>query len=127
MITVDPFQLNYSTLWMCMEVHRGEDGEFLGLLSGFVQQPLVLGAFVPSMVNKSPEEFSRTLISSQWTVCTFYSARWQQGCSIPSHQGPPEGWWTQGDEHIRLSPALSNSDILPRYKFKGWGIPCMGQ
>lgn len=48
MITVDPFQVNYSILWMCMEVCCDGDGGLLGLLSTSVLQPLVLGAFVLS-------------------------------------------------------------------------------
>ena len=40
MIVVDPFQLNYSILYMYMEVRRDEDGGLLGLLSAFVLQPL---------------------------------------------------------------------------------------
>lgn len=48
MITVDPFQLNYSILWICMEVCCDEDGGLLGLLSPSVLHPLVFEAFVLS-------------------------------------------------------------------------------
>lgn len=48
MITVDPFQLSYSVLWVCMEVPCDEDGGLLRLLSTFVLQPLVFGVFVLS-------------------------------------------------------------------------------
>lgn len=47
-LDVDPFQLSYSILWMCMEVPCDGDGGLLRLLSTFVLQLLVFGVFVLS-------------------------------------------------------------------------------